>query len=60
MPGVKQLEENARNNLLEWGKFEEDEQFKKVYKKKTEEERNSNETLEREREGLVLFGDDKK
>ena len=51
MPQVKQLEENARSNMEKWKTYEESDRFKKVYIRKTPEQRKSEEEHEKNREG---------
>ena len=39
MPELKQLEQNAKDNAASWKDYEETEEFRKVYQKKTTAER---------------------
>ena len=50
MPTLKQLENNARDNAEKWKTYEETEDFKKVYVKKTPEQRRSVEENEKIKE----------
>jgi len=39
MPELKQLELNAKNNAESWKTYEETDEFRKVYQRKTQEQR---------------------
>ena len=49
MPEVKQLEVNAKENAERWKVYEETEEFREVYRKKTPDERNAINVKERGR-----------
>jgi len=56
MPECKQLEINAMENAERWKTYEETEEFRKVYEKKTPEQRNA--AVKAERDRVNSFEDD--
>ena len=53
MPELKQLEVNAKENAENWKTYEETEEFKTVYKRKSPEQRDALVKEERDREASL-------